>query len=156
MAGEKYGDRAVAYLLDFIENNLATQLRAVETAQSLTSNSLTDPIDYKPAWTPLDAAGPIVQVFSSDGGPVDHRNAVYEYDCTVALVFASDADIEAAQLKARRYMTALIDVVASDRTLGGKVVEALDEDQSFFHDKPGNAQTLNAIALGVSVTVHEG
>lgn len=154
MAGEKYGDKAIANLLSYYETNLPTYLRAVETAQSLCASSLADPVDYIPAYVPDDTRSPLFQVFTLSGESLDPRNQLYLYDCVINVGYSSDADIEAGQLFMRRYMTALIDTLVADRTLGGNVVEAVETEQNYAAEKSGG-QTRYAISLGVQVTTFQ-
>ena len=63
MAGERFIQKAVLKLSAYINSNLPTQLRAVETAQSLTTDSLTDPIAVVQYRAPFDNRSPLVEVF---------------------------------------------------------------------------------------------
>lgn len=155
MAGEKYADRAVATLATFVEANLPTQLRAVETAQSLTTNSLTDPVAYVKADTPNDGRWPRVLIFAEGGEPVNHQNDIDEYDITLALEFMSDSDMDAAEIQMLRYMTAMIDTVRSDPRLNSTGIVAIDRDRSFHQQRGETTPTKHVAALGVEVRVHD-
>jgi len=154
MAGEQYGDRAVAALDAFAQANLQTYLTKVETDQSLAVGYLTPPDEYIQEYRPADPKS-VMQFFYTTGGPVDRVNGLYEYNCVIAWIFPSDCDTGTGQKDARRRETAIANMIASDRTLGGLVVQAIDEDQSVFAEKPGGAQVLHAISLGVAVMVQE-
>ena len=156
MAGERYAQRAIKALRDHYVANLETELRAVETEQSLTANSLTDPVVYVEGYLPNDTRSPIIQVFCMRGTPDDWKNGLYIYNCSVVLGFVHDADIEAGQLQARRYLTALLETLRVDRTLGGVVTIAIDTDQTLFADKPSDAETLHYVALEIDVQIDEG
>jgi len=155
MAGEQYGDRAVAELLSYYETNLQTYLTAVETAQSLSTGAMTPPLDYLPGRMPDDLRSPLLQVYCDGGAAADHRNALHSYNCGVLVTYASDADIEAGQLFMRRYMTALVACLAADRTLGDNVVQAIDGEQNFFSES-GDGTTSHSIDLSIEVMVFEG
>lgn len=159
MAGEQYGDLAVKSLLDYFETNLATQIAAVETAQSLTAGSLPDPDDYIPAQFDSDPRPQLLQVWAVDGGPVEEyatsTDRIAIYNCAVHYEVIGDADAEAGQLMMRRVLTAMINTLYGSRTLGGKVVSAVDTGHELLADKIGDAKTRHSIQLNVAVTVHE-
>jgi len=155
MAGEKYIDKAVARLLAYYESNFQTYLTAVETAQSLATGAMTAPKDYVPALLPEDTRSPLLQVFATGAKPEDGRCGLYWVDCTVYLGYVGDANVEAGQQKMRRYMTAMVDTLRADYTLGSTVQEAVDGEQSLDAFKPGDAQTRYAIVLDVEVLIYE-
>jgi len=160
MAGEQFADLAITSLLSYYESNFATQLRAVETAQSLAVNSLDNPYNYVPGKASEDPQPLLLQVFVDGSGDTlpeaTGTDKIVTYPCTLHLEYVGDADIEAGQLRMRRYMTALVNTLYGSRTLGGKVVSAIDAGQVFYAEKMGSAQTRHSIELQVDVTVHEG
>lgn len=156
MAGEQYVDKAVVKLKDFIESNLPTQLRAVESAQSLTASSLTDPVEVIGNRAPFDNRSPLVEVYDENWDFIDLNNKIISVDCTVTVSFISDADIGAGELFMRRYVTAVINTIMADPTLGGQVVAAILTDGSPAISRGDNALTRFVYAQGVEVHVHEG
>jgi hypothetical protein len=154
MAGEKYAEKAVDALADWFTAQLQTYITAIETAQSLTTGTVPAPDEYVRGKYDDDNRN-LLMVFCEDGSTVDVNNGIYEYDCTVAWAFSSDADLSAAQLRARRCLTALIDTLRADRRLGGVVAQAIEADQSLFHTKSADATTRHAVAIGVNVMVQE-
>jgi hypothetical protein len=155
MAGEKYAQRAVARLAEYLEANLPAQLRIVETAQGLASGALVDPIDYVQGDLTPDGRTPIVEIFCESGSPINYQNHLDSYDCTVALTFSGDAKVEDGQKQSTRYMTALIDCVRADHTLGSTVNVAIDTDRSFHVTDRTDTITRHTVALGVDVHVQE-
>jgi hypothetical protein len=150
MAGEKGADKAVAVLKAWMTTHLDTYLRAVETAQSLTVDSLGEPDEYVAGLRDDDNRTSVI-VFvesSKDGDDVD----LQYHNCTVAYRFSSDADIDGGSLKARRITTALCDTVNSDQTLGGDVVSAIVTDRDHAHGKTIDSITRHAVAIGVAIT----
>lgn len=126
MAGERYSEKAVKALYDRIVATFTTQLRAVETAVGLTSGALTDPAAYVRARVPNDNRSPIVQVYEESwrfDGP--DRNCLLAVDCTVLIDFAGSVDLEASELQMRRYITALLQVIESDRALNDSLVSGV-------------------------------
>jgi len=154
MAGEKYGDKAVAKLLAWVQAQLPAQLRLVETAQSLTTNSLTDPVDYVAAKVPEDYRSPLIQIYCDDGDSTDPMNSLYRYRCTVHLGYCNDADPVGGQLFMRRYMTAMLDTIRTDRTFSGTVVMAIEGSQSFGSRK-ANSTTVYENDLAVEITTRD-
>lgn len=160
MAGERYADRAVANLLSYFETNLGTHLDAIESAQSLTAGSMTDPVDFVPANVPDDNRSPLFMCYVESGeseapAVTGVQDIIYVYDCVIAVEYSSDADIEAGQLFMRRYMTALIDCLKTSRTLSDTVTSVLDTSQEFQTETPGTGQTRYRIEMNVEVTIHE-
>jgi len=155
MAGEKYGDKALVKLADYFDSNFATSLRTVETAQGLASGALTDPVEIVRPMVADDGRAPLMEIYLNDGEPVDHKNGITVYDCTITVTYHGDADVAAGSLFMRRYMTAVVDTIADDRSLGGTVQAAIDLDQGFrvIHGK--DSPTKHVIALGVEVHVHD-
>jgi hypothetical protein len=150
MAGEKGSDKAVAVIKAWMAAHLDTYLRAVETAQSLTADSLGEPDEYIAGLRDDDnRTSLIVFLVSSKDG--DDTKLQY-HDCTIAYRFSSDADIDAGSLKARRITTALCDTVNSDPTLAGAVVSAVVTERDHAHGKTINSITRHAVAIGVAVT----
>ncbi len=161
MSGEKYADRAVAALLAYVEAGLPTALRAVETAQSLTTNTITNPVDYVPARVPADTRSPLVEIWAKSGGrlPEDEcgRNNIFGYDCTIRLACNSDANTETGPKRIRQYMTALLDLIDADNTLSAatRIVHTIDTVQNFEAEQL-DASMRYALELGVDVIVFEG
>ena len=125
----RYIQKAVDALHTTIDGGIAAQLRAVETSESLTSGALTDPQDVVKARLPMDNRSPLVQVFEeswahdTDAG---QRHSMITTFCNVVITTLSqDADLEAAELFMRRYVTAAIETVAADPSLGGSAMSAI-------------------------------
>jgi len=156
MAGEKYVDKAVAKLASFINTNLPTQLRAVESAQSLTADSLSDPVAVLKYRAPFDNRSVLVEVFDEGWLFLDHLNKLLSVNCTVAVTYLSDADLESGETFMRRYVTALLDCIFSDPTLGSTVVTALPTDGSSAIARGDNATTRHVYTQGVDVHVFQG
>jgi len=156
LANEQFIDRAITNLASYISSNLATKLRAVETAQSLTTNSLTDPVAVVKARIPFDNRSPLVEVFDQSWSMLDHINKLQAVNCTVAISHICDANLENGEIFMRRYMTALINVLQTDSTLGGTVTTAILTDGSSAVSRGDTSTTRMIYTQGVSVHVHEG
>lgn len=128
MAGEKYADKAVVALAAYVRANLPAQLRAVETAQSLTTNSLEDPVEVVERRAPADNRSVLVEVFDQGGEWADYRSRIWATDCTIAIGYTGDADAEAGDEYMRRYASAVISLLAGNETLGSTVIEAVLTD----------------------------
>lgn len=156
MAGERYVQKAVLKLSAYINSNLPAQLRAVETAQSLTTDSLTDPIAVVQYRAPFDNRSPLVEVFDESWEFIDHINKLVSVDCTIALSYVGDASIENGEIFMRRYITALLDTLMGDTTLGSTVVAAIPTDGSSAITRGDNATTRHVYTQGVDVHVFQG
>ncbi len=154
MAGEKYGDRAVAKLLAWCSAQLQTYLTAVETAQGLTAGSMEPPVAYLGSLLASDGRSPLLMIDCDSGAVESWSDGLHSYQCLIVLVFNGDADVWAGETKARRYLTALIDMVRASATLGSTVELAWGGSQDFDAEKEGD-RTRHAVALEVLVRIHE-
>tara|TARA_Y100001938_G_scaffold148335_2_gene231710 strand:- start:97 stop:576 length:480 start_codon:yes stop_codon:yes gene_type:complete len=125
----RYVQKAVDSLHTTINGGIATQLRAVETSEGLTSGALTDPEAVVKARMPLDNRTPLIQVFDESwahDAEAGQRHDMITTFCNVVLTtFSQDTDLEAAELFMRRYITAMIETIATDPTLGGAAMSAV-------------------------------
>ena len=156
MAGEKYIDKAVLKLATFINTNLPAKLREVETAQSLTTDSLTDPVAVVQHRAPFDNRSPLIEVFDEGWDFIDHINKLISVDCTIALSYVGDASVQNGEIFMRRYMTAVLDTLMADTTLGSTVVAAIPTDGSSAVTRGDNATTRHVFTQGVDVHVFQG
>jgi len=155
MAGEKYGDRAVTSLLAYCGSGLQTYLTAIETAQSLATGAMTAPVAYLGSLMAEDGRSPLLMVECIGGDPESWSDGLHAYECRVVLVFNSDADLVEGAAKARRYLTALVDMIRADATLGGTVELAWGGAQDFDAIQEDNAPTRFGVSLSVLVRIHE-
>jgi hypothetical protein len=155
MAGEKYGDRAIESLRYYCEVHLQSYLTVVESAQGLTAGSMSPPVAYIASLIANDPRTPVLMV-DCDGGDVENwGDNLHVYDCIIVLAFSGDADVAAGEAKARRYMTALVDMVRADATLDATVEYAEGTSQDFDAEIDGDKMIRHAIGLGVLVRIHE-
>lgn len=156
MAGERYMDKAVVKLTAYLSANLPAKLRAVETAQSMATDSLTDPVEVLDHRAPFDNRSPLVEVFDESWEFVDLKNKVVSVDCTVALSYLGDANLSNGEQFMRRYSSALIDCLLDDTTLGGEVAAAIPTDGSSAAARGDSSQTRFIYTQGVDVRLHHG
>lgn len=151
-----YEQIAVSSLATYLAAHLPAALRAVETADSLTVSSIPDPVAYVQAEVPADTRSPLVMVFDVASIPeqAGHRNHLAEVDCTIGVLYSSDADLEGAELLMRRYVRALRDVLDLDPHLGGTVAAAWWTDENRNPPMTYDSATRHGRALGVTVRVH--
>lgn len=154
MAGERYVERAVARLASYIESNLATELRAIETAQGLASGAIRDPVAYVPGRVPNDNR-PIVEVYETSWNHLDHAQQLMSVSCEVLVTHLGDADVLAGQLTLRRYATALADIIHDDPTLGGTVAVAILLDGESDMVRGDASATRHILVQGVEIHVQE-
>lgn len=154
MSGEKYANRAVEKLRAHSAANLQTYLTAVETAQSLTAGSMIAPVAYLGSLLASDGRSPLLMVDCADGDAESWGDGLFSYGCLIVLAFNGGADPYEGEDQARRYMTALLDMIRASPTLGATVEYAEGGTQQFDAEKDGDA-TRHAIALEVMVRIHE-
>ena len=156
MAGEQHIDKAVTKLRSYINSNIAASLRAVESAQSLSTNSLTDPVAVLDHRAPFDNRSPLIEVFEEGWRFVDQRQGLVSVDATIAVKYVTDANISAAETFMRRYMSAIIETIRGDSTLGHTVVDCMLTDGSSAVGRGDTSTTLLVATQGVDVHVFEG
>ena len=156
MAGERCIDKAVVKLAAYLSANLPGKLRAVETEQSMTVNSLTDPVEVLDHRAPFDNRSPLVECFDESWDFVDQNNKLVSVDCTIALSYLGDANLANGERFMRRYSTALIDCLLDDPTLGGEVVGALLMDGSSAASRGDSSLTRFIYTQGVDIRLQGG
>ena len=155
MAGEKYADKAINALLSQFSSNFATQLAAVETAQSLAASALGRPDEYIEADRDDDNRA-LVKVFAEDTDEFEGEVALTKHGCVVAFCWYGDADFDANSLKARRVHTAMRAVVHDDMTLNSAVVSAIVVDTDYDYEKRSDNRARHAAAIAVDVITYDG
>ena len=156
MAGEKHVDQAVVKLAAYLTSNLAAKLRAVETAQSMTTNDLTDPVAVLSHRAPFDNRSPLIEVFDEGWTFEQQRLNLLAVDCTVSVRYISDANLANAEQFMRRYMTAVIDCINADTTLGDTVTTCILRDGSSAVGRGDDSTTMYVYTQGVDVHVYAG
>lgn len=151
----RYAQKAVDALHATFASGFAEELRLIETEESLDEGELRDPVDYVKAFTPADNRSPLVQIYELSGVPISHRNRLTAVECTVAVTYNGGTDIEADELRMRRYLTAMIRVIELDTTLGGRVTGAIWTDFERGLNIIDEASTRHVRALGVEMRVHD-
>ena len=156
MAGERLAELAVKSVVDWIDAQLPTYLRAVEAQLSLASGALTDPSDVVAADVPdYGGATPLIEVWETVGAEESRQNRIYQYGINIAVTHAYDADIETGRRFVRNYMTALVDCIHAGPTLGGKVDQIFIGSQSFAVEHGSNAKHLHHAVLETAVRIFD-
>jgi hypothetical protein len=125
MSGESFVELAIDALHSVVSLGFTAQLRAVETAQSLTPNSLPDPVAYVPARVEWDNRVPIIGVYDDGFSMIHQRESYVSVDATIAIAVNSPTDIISGAVTLRRYVTALIRLIESNKTLANRVSACL-------------------------------
>lgn len=155
VTGTKFADRAVEALGDYINSNIAAQLRIVETDQSMTASSLTDPVEVVKARLPFDNRSPLLQVYDEGWQELAApRNHVMVVDCTIVLGYVGDANLYNAERFCRRYMTAVRQTIMADATLGGNVAAAVITGGDSAAAIGDDSTTRIIYTMSVDVHVH--
>lgn len=150
--------KAVDSLHATIATGIASQLRTVETDEGLAVGELTDPVEVARARIAKDNRTPLIQVFDENWS-FDHaagqRHRIMTTACSVVLTtLAQDADLDAMELFQRRYVTALIETIAQDPTLGGAAVSAVVRGGDSAAMIGDNSASRLAHVLDVEVRTH--
>ena len=152
----RYFTRANHALADYIETNLPAALRVVETDTSRAANSLLDPEAVVPARLVFDNRTPLIQCFSESMEINDQREGICKTDTTLMISHSFDAQIEKGATYASDYMTAILDCLRADCTLGGTIngnlITSAEMDASF-----GDVSTTRFIGIvSMTISIHEG
>ena len=117
--------------------------------------SLADPVAVMPFRAPFDHRSPVIECYDEGWSFVDQRNGLVEIDCTISLVIATGADMAAGESSARRYMTAIIDVIRKNTKLDGVAVETiLAEGSSAI--APGDRSNVRYVySQGAEVRIYD-
>lgn len=158
-----YVDRAVRALHAYLDpavlgdgSGFEAFLRAYETQAGLAANTLPNPQHYAREFVPNDARTPLVQVYEGAFGPVDNRNRLTWADLTIAIAYTGDANIEGTGDIMRGYVSALIDAIEADPSLGGRVNAAWWTDGDRTHPMIDQDSAIRHVrAIGVTVHVHD-
>lgn len=152
---DRYAQDAVDALVTVLTANLATKLTAVETEAGLSAGDLGSAVDIIGAWKPNDTRSLLVQVFCdsgtnrSDFGP--GHSGLAANDVTVAWSYTSNTDSESSEAFMWRWMTAILDCVTEDPTLGGRVVGAKWTDFDRTYSFVDESTTRHVRAIGFEV-----
>lgn len=155
MAGEKYGDKAIASLLSFFSGGFPAALAAVETAQGLAAGYLPRPDEYVDSRRADDADVKML-IYIESTTDIEGGVGMLQHDCTVAYHFSSDADIDNGEPILRKVFTAVKDLIDSDNNLGGGVTSAILSDGDYAAARTTTNATRHAVAVGVRVVTDDG
>lgn len=155
MAGERYIDRAVSSLAAYLAATVPAALRAIETEQGLSANTLRNPVAYTTARVPNDLRTPLVKVYDEGGEFVSQRNRLLSVDCSIEVSLTGDANSETLEANMRRYATAIIDAVTASPTLAGRVEMALLQDYGAGVTRGDQSSTRIVFVQGVTIHVQE-
>ncbi len=153
MAGEAWIDKAVVTLAAYVAANLPAKLRAVEVAQGLTTDSLTDPVAVLSYRVPFDNRAPLVEVYDEGWSFVNVLNKIVKVDCTITISFVGGSDVGAGEAFMRRYISAVIDLIVGAPTLGNAVIAATPTDGSPAIARGDDSSTRFVYSQGVDVHV---
>ena len=151
----RFISRAEDALFDTIVAKINAKLAIVETENGLNSGDMTVPEDIIRAENPFDTRSPLVHVFWTDDQPVLQREQFTAVNLIVAIRYMGNPNTtEEDQRFVTRYLTALMDCIEDDTTLGGKATAAIRGRASrdaFFLEK---GPTRHVAAMEVQVRVH--
>jgi hypothetical protein len=152
----RYADSAVSSLATYLAVQLPLQLRAVEVELQLANGSLGSPVDVVTARVPNDMRSPLVKVYDAGGDMVSHRvPRMMAIDCAVEVSLVGDCNVEALEVKMRRWLTAVYKSLEQSRTLGGLVEQALAKDYGSGLVRGADTATRFVSSIGVEVKVHD-
>lgn len=153
--GARYVNKAVTQAAAYLAANLPGKLRAVETELGLDADSLTDPVEVVSNRVPFDNRSPLLEVFEEGWTWTDQANRMLSVDLTIALSYVSDSDLGAGEQFMRRYITALIDTIHADQTLGGTVTAAILTDGSSAVARGDSSASRFVYTQGLEVRVND-
>lgn len=153
----RYIEKALDALHAAINANLATQLAAVETDNGLGAGDIPTPTDIVKGEVRFDMRPRLVQVYWTDGGLPEQQQKVHKLvkvDLEVAVaILAEPDDLSGGEVLLTRYVTAIIDCVLQDPSLGvpgGSTVVGRASKATGF----GETQTRKVAVVPMTVQVH--
>jgi len=155
MTTAHFSEKAVESLAAFISSGLPAKLRIVETECGLGAQDLPDPVAVLRGQDEAFGRSPIVEVWEetlASGEPGDETASVA---CRIGLAFVGDADAIADQLKLRRYQTAMLKLLQSDRKLGGTVAGAIEGTFQITSVKTAESKIYHTFTVPVGVELYE-
>jgi len=125
MSGEQYADKAVAALKARLDEAFETELAAVETATGMATGDLGRPLEIITAHVEHDNRAPLLAVWDDGLAPVSQKSRLWAVECLVAMTMLGGAEVTSNAQLLRRWVSAFINVITGDPTLGGRVVAAV-------------------------------
>lgn len=153
MSGEQYADLAVTALVDKLTANFSAQLRAVEAGLGLDDGALGDPVDIVAADIERDNRVPLIGVWDDGLDPINQRAGLWSVDCTIGMTQVGDADVDANAARLRRWVSALINMIRADPSLGNRVISAIIKPGSVAGSFGDQSATRLAYLFPVEVRV---
>lgn len=147
-------DLAVEAVAAELAAELPAALRAIETANSLSTNSLTDPVAVMRSRVPYDQRSPLVCVYDESSSPdsaAHQRNRIDVCDLSVYFFYSGTVDTDANEKLRRRYMQAIRNVLRANPTLDGQVISVeIGTTESIAFEGPDSViATASTMALKV-------
>lgn len=115
-----YTEAALAAVESAFSSGFQAALTQAETDASLSAGDLPPPDDYLRAFLPGDDRH-VMQIYSDEAmtpAEAGQRNRVWHVPVTVVFSFRHDAQPEAGDIKATRYLSAMNAVIVSKGTTG--------------------------------------
>lgn len=153
----KYASRAVEELRAFLEANLGAAITTVNTDEGI---SLEIPDVFLKGLHPFGETFPRVEIEFQEGSPdpgsEGYRNDMWQWRCAVNLVHAyKDAEVVNGQEELRQYLTAMLDTIQADITLGDTVMHAEIEDVASSGEISDQGRLVGVTTMVVNVHTHE-
>lgn len=161
MSGERYADLAVASTALFLGTYLPTQLRAVESATSMSTNALENPA-IVPSLNPFSNASPVIEVYDVNGGYdsglAGFRQRLQSIGLELAIKVVGDADRDALETRGRRYLTGVLQTFEVANAAGipiGTGVKLTEMGEWRSHQLAGDQSMTRVIyVIPIRVAVH--
>lgn len=147
---------AVSSLVSYLDANLSTYLRAIETEDAIAANSLGNPVQVIGAYVPNDTRSRLLQVFAETGENEDDfgvGGGISKVDCTIVFAYNSSVGAEDSEAYCWRWVDAICDAIVADGTLGGLVTGCIWTDYDRTYSIIDESTTRHIRAVGVEVTV---
>ena len=131
---------------------LEAQLAAIELAQGVT---ITRASIVRSRTGANDNRGPLVAIYGEGGRLIEVRQGLWEIDVTALVVMLAEtaAELEHLEASVERYITAIVDAIEADRSLGGRVSSTVvtDFEQGVQQGDRSGARLLGAVGLTVRI-----
>lgn len=156
-------EKAVEALHSYVATNLQTYLTEIETERGLDAGDLAPPVAYLKHMDTKDLRSPLVLIYERNIRPASpsssaQRQQLYVVGCNLVWSYYGGIDLDANELRMRRYIGATIRTIDADPTLSGQAIQTLfvDGDARRIEGPQKTTRHLYGIRLDVWVDGYGG
>ncbi|NJO18057.1 MAG: hypothetical protein HC877_20705 [Thioploca sp.] len=152
----RYAARVLDALLTYLPTAIETQIGIIETEELITLPNI---YDYRVGeWFELNLS-PFVFMYTDKMekvSPAGQRNIIYDVTSILCLRYKMSPDIANDSKTVLHYLTAIIDAINADPTLGGLVSVCLINEISIGAiEQTDSSETSYGVTIDLTIRIHE-